>query len=451
MPANAVLNRFQQQLEQMDIRPDRHPILVALSGGLDSVVLLHLFVRSGFKTGAAHANFGLRNTESEQDQFFCQRLCDAWRIPFHTKRFETTEYAKENQVSSQMAARSLRYAWFDTLLQEEPYERLATGHQAEDQAETVLMRILDGSGPKTLTGIPVMRDSIIRPMLHIDRDSILAYAQANALEWREDSSNSHADYLRNAIRLELLPELRKVNPSINETLRTLADRMQQVIALSDARADEMLRGRFLQHPEYHEFNTAGLLDDASAEYLLYIALSDYGINSRQITDLIRKPIRSGRVIVTPTHNITLDRQRLFIHARGQDIENREWQIDVNHTSLLTDQFQLEMRSITANEYANNPPPEKNTAFLDQELLQFPLVIDKWKTGDRFQPLGMSTFKKVSDHFIDNKVPVFRKEQALIIRSQGEIVWIAGDRIDHRYRVTDQTRKILELRFRHLQG
>ncbi|MFN5356707.1 MAG: tRNA lysidine(34) synthetase TilS [Bacteroidota bacterium] len=449
MSSITVLKRFVQQLDHIGIRPDRHSVLVALSGGLDSVVLLHLLRRSGFQTAAAHVNFGLRGKESEEDQDFCQRLCEGWNIKFHTKTFETMQYAGENQVSVQMAARTLRYEWFDTLLKEEKYDRLATGHQADDQAETVLMRIIDGSGPKALAGIPLTRDSIIRPMLTIDRESILAYARENTLEWREDSSNSLVDYRRNAIRLDLLPRLRQLNPSISETLRTLAERIQHVSALSDAIAEEMLNGRIVEKAGHHEFNAEGLLEHSCAEHLFYLALSSYGINSSQVQDLIRKPIRSGRVIVTPSHNITLDRQRLFIQERGTEVENIEWQIASNCSSLITDSFKLESRRIQADKCLNERPTEKHIAWLDEDLLHFPLSIGKWNTGDRFQPLGMNTFKKVSDHFIDNKVPVFRKEQALIIRSQGEIVWIAGDRIDHRYRVTDQTRKILELRFRHL--
>ena len=451
MSVSTVLKRFEQQLERIGVEPNRQSILVALSGGVDSVVLLHLFRRLGFQTTAAHVNFRLRGKESDEDQFFCQQLCEAWGIQFHTKSFETTRYAEENRVSVQMAARDLRYHWFDTLLKNQKYDCLATGHQADDQAETVLMRIIDGSGPKALAGIPLTRDSIIRPMLNIDRASILAYAQENGLEWREDSSNAHTDYRRNAIRLELLPQLRKINPSISETLRILAERMQQVNALSDVRAEEILKGRILQHTKHHEFNAEGLLDHTCAEHLLYVAMSPFGINNSQVLDLIRKPIRSGRVIVTPTHNITLDRQRFFIHERGADDENNEWQFDVDHTSLITDEFQLEARIITASEYLSEPPTAKHTAWLDKELLHFPLRIGKWKTGDRFQPLGMNTFKKVSDHFIDNKVPVFKKEQALLIRSQGEIVWIAGDRIDHRFRVTNQTREILELTFRRLEA
>jgi tRNA(Ile)-lysidine synthase len=420
-------------------------ILLAVSGGIDSVVMSDLFHKAGFSFGIAHANFHLRGEESDRDELFVRRLAEKYQAEVFVKDFETAKYARKNKVSIQVAARDLRYTWFDELLLKHSYDRLATAHHLDDQVETFLINLTRGTGIAGLHGIPVSQGNIIRPMLFTGRKEIEAYASENKLEFVEDSSNLTDKYSRNRIRHNIIPQLEKLNPSfktaLNETIGHIKD--AEIIyrqAIEENRKSIFeIRGGAVSVLLKEFFSLEPL------ETWAYELLSPYGFNISNVKDIIGlAEAIPGKEVISATHRLVRDRYSLIIVPVENRIERKSYSIGAGDLQTgTTEPVCLTFELLDARPAKFDDP--QFSAYFDFEKLNFPLLIRKWKRGDYFYPLGMSKQKKLSDFFIDLKYSKIDKENQWLLCSGNDIVWIIGKRIDDRFKINANSKVILKIR------
>lgn len=430
-------------LEQFLIHIQKHAlcqrgdkIMLAVSGGVDSVVMLHLFKEAGFSVAVVHCNFQLRGKESDGDEDFARQLCAAMSTPFFVKRFETQAFAWENNLSIQMAARELRYSWFDHLLEENHYKFLATGHHFDDSVETILLNWIRGSSVEGLAGIPVKNGKIIRPLLFATRAQVEVYAKEKRIQWREDQSNLTDDYQRNFIRHQIVPKLKELNPSLQSTLHTGIEKLESDLELLHKQVEEWRREFVSSTGEKLTIAKKGFDSFPQGVHLLWRSIKEYGFNFEQAREIIHGLHgQSGKRFLSPTHQLVIDREHLILSPH----ENF-W----NDIIIEQDQKSAILGSWKMGIEKSNSEISKDSlvAKLDADKLKFPLRWRKWKSGDFFYPLGMDHKRKLSDFLIDNKVALTDKDSVTVLESEGEIVWVVGYRIDNRFKITPQTRSAL---------
>lgn len=434
--------RFEEYIRQHDLAGKDDHILIAVSGGLDSMVLTHLFRESGYKVGVAHANFGLREKESDGDEAFVKDYCKKHSLAFFSKRFDTKNYAESHKVSVQMAARELRYAWFDECMTEGKYHWLATAHNLNDNIETVLMRMLNGGGLDQLTGIPRKNDRTIRPLLFASREEIASFASAVGINWREDSSNHSTQYQRNFIRHEVLPKLCQINPSLESTFSSGLEKMEGARELM-RRGLEQLRDSMTRMEDQSlviDRNLLLLLQHPG--YVLYEWLRDFGFEFERCKQMAvaAAEAQTGARFLSVTHVALIDRETILVSPRDREVYHdvlvEEWQ-----DKAALGPWVMHFHAIQGSEISADP----YLATVDFSAVKFPLLWRRWKAGDSFVPLGMKKSKKVSDFLVDEQVPLTEKASVTVVMSGNEIVWVAGKRIDERFKVTPQTRTILTMR------
>lgn len=412
-------------------------LLVACSGGVDSVVLAHLFKSLKFEIGLAHCNFSLRGNESDEDEHFVIDLADKFSIPVFCETFDTKEYAKEHKMSTQMAARELRYNWFEEVLTNFKYDYILTGHHADDDLETFFINLSRGTGLKGLTGIPEINERVIRPLLCFGRRTIVKYAKENNLYWREDSSNTKADYLRNKLRLEVLPSYKastenllesfqKTQKYLKESRSLIHDYMAFIQALV---VSEVSEGYHLDIQKLQELpNTTALL---------YELLSPYGFTGLE-TALDLLSAQSGKQVFSKTHRLLKNRQVLILTKNDSEDEKEE--IFISETQKkIEGPVSLEIKSI---EKIGNITPA--AIYVDKDKIEYPLQLRKWRKGDVFQPFGMKGKKKLSKFFKDEKLSLVAKEKIWVLCSANNIVWVIGQRPDDRFKVDSKTAHILKI-------
>lgn len=446
MPYHLLENRFLQFIRKHHLVQDGDQVLLAFSGGLDSSVLLHLLVRLHVPVHAAHCNFGLRGEESDLDESFCEEQCRALKVPFTSRRFETTTHAQSKKVSIQMAARELRYAWFRELITAHGYNSLATAHHRGDQAETVLLHLADGKSFEALQGIPVRNGHIIRPLLPFGKEDLLTYAVEKKISWRDDSSNVAVEYRRNKIRHQVIPLLKTLNPAIEDTLIRFAQRLQSWNRLAQDEIEKITAGLTEEKNGSFIVHTGSIREHPALDILLWKLLVPYGFSGTQISDILAGLNHTGARFESNAFTLNIDRESLLLTPAKKHDSFPNWILHDADSRLDTAIFTLESSLIERPDGDFSFPTDPNIAWLDAGTVAFPLTIDRWQDGDRFQPLGMANSKKLSDYFIDRKFPQPDKERILIIRSGDRIVWLAGERIDHRFRVRPDTDKILILKF-----
>ncbi len=413
--------------------------LIACSGGLDSIVLVHLCDKINLHFGIAHCNFNLRGAESDQDEEFVKKMAHQVESEFFVKHFNTEAYSKSNQVSIQMAARELRYTWFKQLAQEFQFDYVLTAHHADDNLETFLINLSRGTGIEGLTGIPETNELLVRPLLPFSRKDIEKFAKENALTWREDSSNSSIKYLRNKLRHHVIPELRSVNPQFLQNFETTLTYLKQS---SEFITNQTLRAK----KELFEF-----LDDDSIkipihrlrEYgnpktFLYMLLKEYNFKA---WDDIEKVLlaQSGKQIFSETHRLVKDRDYLLLSPVAEEISNRTYTILEEERMLMIPSGTLIFRDV--DEISEI---DLKTIYVDKEKLKYPLTVRKWKEGDYFYPLGMKGKKKLSKYFKDEKLSLLAKERVWLLCSGKEIIWIIKYRADNRFKITPQTKQLLKI-------
>jgi tRNA(Ile)-lysidine synthase len=437
-----MINQLNDYITASKIPGNSYPVVVGVSGGIDSMVLMHLMQQSGYNIVAAHCNFSLRGKESDEDQQFVAEKCALAAIPFRTIRFETASYARNNGISIQMAARDLRFNWFNKLADELDINYIALAHNRNDIAETVLINLLRGTGLAGLTGIRAVNGRIIRPLLFATRENIEKYAADNNICFREDSSNSETKYIRNRIRHIVLPEMDKISDGIVNRLAETAERLAGTYDIILSETGRRYNQVFSEKDGLIYASKDDLVSLEPLETYIHEFFRRFGISSRQIDEVITLlESQPGKLINTPTHTILSDRKNIIVKPRNND-EAAEIVIESEQELLA---IKSHFKAEKADPAALNTSSDASVAWIDAAKLEYPLKIRKWMPGDSFQPYGMGgQSKKVSDLLTDHKISLFQKESVFLLISGGEIVWVIGIRADHRYRITEETSSAIRL-------
>ncbi len=414
-----MFQEFQKFIKKYALFKPDQKILLAISGGLDSVVMLHLFYRAGFKAGIAHADFQLRDQESDQDREFVRKLADGYGFVFHQKSFDTRNYAVSKKFSVEMAARELRYEWFNSLLVEKKYDFLATAHHQNDQVETVLINLIRGTG-------------------------LRKYAEDQKLIWREDSSNIAEKYRRNFLRHRVIPVLKEINPNLEPTIFRNSVRL---LAAENVLKEQVafVREQVLTSEGSDLYlDIVKLNKQANQYYFFYEILHDFGFNFWQIENMWeKKSDSSGLTFNSKLYQAILDRNRIYLVLLKEEVLSPQVAVhDEQENAFIFHDGYLQFKLMPAKNYQPDKKPEKIA--LDYSKLEYPLLIRPWKPGDYFYPLGMTGKKKLSDFMIDSKIPLNLKKNVFLLESAGKIVWVVGHRLDNRFKITSDTEQILEI-------
>jgi len=411
-------------------------ILLTVSGGLDSMALLHLFHLSGFSIEVAHCNFNLRGEESNGDEQFVKETCDALDISFHCKHFDTETYSQLEGVSIQMAARDLRYTWFEELRRENQFDYIATAHHQDDQVETLLLNLSRGTGLKGMHGILPKQGYLLRPLLFASRASLEMWMESKPYKHREDSSNVSVKYSRNKIRHQVLPVLKEINPSLSNTFQENTERFASAEQNLSFLYENERSNLFLQKGEELHLVLSELMKYPSPIDVAFHFISEYGFNDwKAIENLLSS--ESGKMIFSKSHLLLKNREELVLKIKEEKLEST-YSIDEN-TSHLSDPISLSLYCESAKGF--KIPKSSFVAALDFDKLSFPLELRKWQNGDIFHPIGMRGKKKLSDFFIDKKMSLFEKENSWILCSDKQIVWVVGHRIDERFKLVENSQKV----------
>ncbi len=439
-----MLQDFNSYIRKLDLcRPDDR-ILLAVSGGMDSVVMAHLFKEAGYDCIIAHCNFQLRSEDSELDEGFVRSLAHYLEIPVKVKCFDVEAEMKEHGISMQMAARDLRYAWFEELLTEQSLDFVATAHNQNDAVETFFLNLSRGSGIRGLKGISPRRERIIRPLLFASRPRIESYQKSHKIDFREDASNLETKYQRNKIRHDVLPVMEQINPGFMEAMEGNMERLGEVFEIYD-QSVQQVRNELLKESQGKIIIQIERLRALSPlRTWLYELFSPFGFTPMQCEGIEKiMDAGPGRQSISTTHRLFVDRNRMILVPTSTKSFERFYLDDPEKHSSLP--FPMDMEVMDRAEL-ESIPTNPNVACLDLDEIQFPLIIRRWMHGDYFFPLGMDQNKKLSDFFVDEKVPVPEKERIWIMASGEKIVWIMGYRIDNRFRISSSTSRVLRLRF-----
>ncbi len=419
-------------------------ILVAVSGGVDSVVLAHGLKQLGVSFALAHVNFKLRGEESDGDAVLVRQLADLWEKPLFEMEVDAKVYAHEHNLNTQLAAREIRYAYFERLCQDQGFTKVAVAHHADDQAETFFINMNRRAGLKGLSGIPLVNDKIVRPLLFASRNQIEAYAADHNLAFRTDSSNLSDNYLRNKIRHHLLPVAEEVMPGfvsgLNKSmlhLRDTEEMLDQVVRLKQAEIFEPFGERI-------SVNIEGLVTLKPLKTWLFYLLYDFGFNREQLQSAAEAITNSqvGKVFFSPSHSLLIDRRKVFISKVEPKKYTKAVSVEAGAT-VISHPLNLTFQKIPLSpdlSWKTN----SDTALFDFDGLEFPLTIRPWQQGDRFQPFGMKGSKLVSDLLIDQKVSQWDKNRVFVLAQGKTILWVIGYRVSGHAKLTAQTKRIYRI-------
>lgn len=453
-----LLIRFLDSIKTQQLFLPTDKLLLAVSGGADSVVLCELCRQAGFDFIVAHCNFRLRGKESERDKAFVEKLAKKYDIGFFVKDFDTEKYAADNKLSIQEAARALRYEWFEELVNSElsignknmqdtnhhsPNNiHLLTAHHRDDNVETLLMNFFRGTGLHGLTGIPASYGHIRRPLLPFSREELLQFAQENKLDFVEDSSNLSSKYTHNFFRNELIPQISSVYPQVKENLADNIERFKEIEKLYRHAVND-LKKKLCKVKGAEVHIPVLLLLKYNNRALIYEIIREYGFNEKQVDEVMKLArSESGKFIESPALQFRIIKHRhWFIISPAQSSSAATIVIDAKDKSVGFEKGILRFE-ITSNPAL--PAGSNHIACLDTKEITFPLLLRPWKTGDYFYPLGMTKKKKLSRFFIDQKLSKTEKENTWVIESHKRIIWVVGQRIDERFKLTDKTKQVLKI-------
>ena len=428
-----MINKIQQFITKKSLFSKDSGLLLAISGGADSVCLFFVIKELGYQVELAHCNFNLRSKESDEDEAFVKELANKYDVKYHIKSFDTLKYANEQKISIQMAARDLRYKWFDELLVINNLDSVITAHNKDDNVETFFINLIRGAGINGLSGIKPKHKNIIRPLLEISRQEIEYYLSKRNIKYRIDSSNVQVKYLRNKIRHHLIPLLKEMNPNIQQTIADEIFILDGINKIFQQKIDELRDLLLIEKDNIYKLNISSLISLENLEIILFEILKPFGFSEvNQVIKAINS--QSGKKFFSSNYQLIIDREEVvisFLEENKDDVEILA--IETKIKNPLSIEF-----SVSSNLSFDNDP---NRAKLDFHKLSFPLRLRKWKNGDKFKPLGMSNFKKLSDFFIDEKYSLLEKQKQWILCSEDNIVWIVGNRIDERYKIETHTKKV----------
>ena len=437
--------RFLQYIGRNSLAAPGDRILLTVSGGVDSMVMLALFAACGYRIGVAHCNFQLRGQESDEDEVLVRETALSLGAEYHCRRFDTQGEMERTGESMEMAARRLRYAWFGELQRDCAYDKVAIAHHADDSVETFFINLFRGTGLRGLTGIGMRLGCIIRPLMFATRHEIVEYATRNGIRFREDSSNRSTKYLRNKIRLGLIPRIREIRPEFTEAMSRNIARLTEAQSFVDS-AVARIRESVVESRDGTDTLFADRIDPSlPRNFVIYELLnSAYGFRGDVCDGLCRAldAGATGKRFYSKDFVACIDRGTVVVsHIMPDDPCEVEVPREADHTYCGNAVLHMEYVDIVMIEEYGVPA---NVAQIDASLLRYPLVLRRWREGDRFVPFGMSGSKKVSDLLTDEKVPAVEKERQFVLLSGDDIVWVVGRRIDDRYRLTDQTELVLRI-------
>jgi tRNA(Ile)-lysidine synthase len=431
-----MIKKAQNYINEKKLLNPGDKIIVGFSGGADSVALLHILHNLDYECIAAHCNFHLRGEESDRDEQFAADFAASLGLSFFKKDFDTLTIAKKRGISIEMAARDLRYQWFSELREKLQAEAIAVAHHRDDNIETLLINLIRGTGIKGLTGIQPRTGYLVRPLLCVSKKEILQYAKTENLPFITDSSNEQTDWMRNKIRLQVIPLLETINPSVREAIVQTIENLNEVTKVYDSEIEKAIR--IIYNKEKRSISIPLLRTFPSPESILFELLKDYGFGKDVIRDISRSmDSQSGKTFYAPEYYVIKNRKEFLITEVTIDNNLQEYLIQSGET-FLEHPFRMEI-VLRMNEVSAVIDKSPDTACLDYEKLHFPLVLRKWKIGDKFMPLGMKHFQKLSDFFTNNKFSKIQKEKTWILASGNEIVWIVNHRIDERFKVNNSTK------------
>lgn len=435
-----MFDEFLNNIQNNNLFNRKDMLLLAVSGGIDSMVMAHLFLKLGTNSGIAHCNFCLRDVESELDEELVKNFAGENRIPFYQVRFNTKEYSVTKGISVQMAARELRYDWFEKIRKENNYDFIAVAHNLNDNIETLLINLTRGTGLTGLTGMRPVSNKIVRPLLFASRKKIEEYCSYHQIPFRVDKTNAETKYTRNKIRHLVIPVLKEINPSVEETLNETAGRLAGIDEFVSGYIDGIRTRISVVKENTTVFNIEKLLNLQAGEAVIFELFAPFGVTGAKSGDLGRLLTgKTGKQVFTSSHRIVRNRNELIVSP----LENEP--LEYHEVNIIEDFLKVpgilsaDILYVTTN---YEIPDNQNIACLDLDKISFPVVIRHWEKGDYFFPLGMKHKKKLSDYFVDSKLSRVKKEKILILESGGNIAWLIGERLDDRFKVTNSTSKIL---------
>lgn len=440
-----MLNLFLKYIEENNLVKKGDRILAAVSGGIDSIVMTDMLLKAELLSGIAHCNFSLRGKDSDDDEEMVRKYALKHCIPYYSARFRTSGHAKERGISIEMAARELRYDWFETIRTKNGYNSVAVAHNLNDNIETLLLNLIRGTGIAGLGGMKPSANHIIRPLLFAARKSIEEYCSENKLIYREDLTNADVKFRRNKIRHELIPIMKQINPSVETTLNETAERMNSIYDIVCSYIAETGKIIFAGTDDHITVNISKLKSYLDNQAVMFELFRPFGITGALLKDLQNIIVgRTGGQLFSGTHRILRNRNELVITKYLKEV-NESFRIsslsDLKRSPLIES-----AKNVTIKE-GFKISSDPLMAYLDARKIAFPIIIRKWNRGDFFCPFGMTRKKKLSDYFIDRKFSRVKKEKAFIMESDGKIVWIIGERIDNRFRITKSTEKALVLKMK----
>ena len=436
------IKKVHQFIHNQSLFTPNQKLIVGVSGGADSVFLIHALYELDYSCIIAHCNFHLRGEESNRDALFVKSLAEKLNLPFRSIDFQTEEYASEQKISIEMAARELRYHWFAGLKEKEEADCIAIAHHSDDVVETFLINMTRGTGIHGLTGIKPKKGDIVRPLLTLSREEIVEYLQQKNIPFVEDSTNKETIYIRNKFRNHIIPLLQTINPAFKESVLQTVRHLQQAENFMEDQLKSIKKDLIIEEKNGCRISIGKLKEENSPVFVLYELLYPYGFSASVINDIYNGlDGTSGKQYISEKYRILKDREWLLLSDRNQEI-SITYSIKDMDTTI---ENPLKM-TITCEEKSPDFAIIKDKRFccLDVDKLVFPLEIRRWERGDTFVPFGMKNRKKVSDFFIDQRFSMLQKEQAWLLLSGGEIVWIIGERSDDRFKIDSKTKKIMIL-------
>lgn len=439
-------DKFRAYIRERGLCSYRDRILLAVSGGVDSMVMMSLFVRAGYKVGVAHCNFQLRGAEADEDDVMVEKEASRLGAPYYGIRFDTAAEASANGESIEMAARRLRYAWFEQLCNEHGYDKIAIAHHADDSVETFFINLLRGTGLRGLTGISVTNGRLIRPLLFSQRKEIIDFALSQKIPYREDSTNASTKYVRNKFRLGVIPRIRDISPRFVDTMAENVERLTAAQRFIDCCMARIREDVVMRETEDRTVIDIERVDSKlPLDFVIFELMRGFGFNGEVIDGLYRSLAEghgSGKRFFSKDRVAYIDRGRILIQPIPDD-ECCETEIAVDTDKVCCGGCVLTFTRLDVDDVDTLRQPE-HMALLDADKLKYPLVVRRWVEGDSFVPFGMDRHKKISDFLIDCKVPLPDKKRQMVVVSGEDIVWVVGRRIDDRYKVDGSTENILQI-------